>query len=36
MTYLYTRLGEKEQVFAWLERAYQEHDMWFTLKVEPK
>jgi eukaryotic-like serine/threonine-protein kinase len=37
MAYIHTRLAENEQAFAWLERAYEEHDMWLTtLKVEPK
>ena len=29
-------LGEKEQAFEWLERAYEEHDAWLVwLKVDP-
>jgi eukaryotic-like serine/threonine-protein kinase len=37
MAYIHSRLGQNEQAFAWLERAYEEHDMWLsTLKVEPK
>jgi glycerol kinase len=37
IAHLYTRLGEKEQAFVWLDKAYEEHDMWLaTLKVEPK
>src|SRR5262249_23266687 len=33
---LYARLGEKEQVFAWLEKAYREHStQLINLKVEP-
>jgi len=34
---LYTGLGEKEQAFAWLEKAYQERaDRLAFLKAEPK
>src|SRR5260370_35433541 len=37
MAHLHTRLGNNEQAFAWLDKAYEEHDMWLaTLKVEPK
>jgi serine/threonine-protein kinase len=37
IAHLYTKLGEKEQAFAWLDKAYEEHDMWLaTLKAEPK
>jgi hypothetical protein len=37
IAHLHTRLGENEQAFAWLDKAYEEHDMWLaTLKVEPK
>jgi serine/threonine protein kinase len=37
IAHLYTRLGEKEKAFDWLERAYQEHNMWLAaIKVEPK
>ncbi len=33
----YAGLGEKEQVFAWLEKAYQEHAFKMAwLKVEPR
>ena len=36
---LYSRLGDKQQAFAWLEKAYQERDPWllviFTQKGEP-
>ena len=33
---IYAQLGDKEQAFAWLEKAYEEHDGWIvTLKVEP-
>jgi eukaryotic-like serine/threonine-protein kinase len=33
---IYAGLGEKELVFEWLERAYQERSSWLTfLKVEP-
>ncbi len=32
----YARLGDREQAFGWLERAYQEQDQWLNLiKVEP-
>ncbi len=32
----YARLGDREQAFAWLERAYQDQDEWLNLlKVEP-
>lgn len=34
---IYNGLGEKDETFAWLERAYQEHDPKMAfLKVEPK
>jgi eukaryotic-like serine/threonine-protein kinase len=37
LAYIHMRLGEKEQAFAWLEKAYEEHDMWLpTLKMDPK
>jgi hypothetical protein len=33
---LYAGLGEQDQAFAWLERAYQEHDFALTaLRVSP-
>lgn len=33
---LYVRLGDKEQAFVWLERAYQERDvLLMTLSIEP-
>ena len=33
---LYAGLGEKDQAFAWLEKAYQEHDAALTnLRVDP-
>ena len=33
---IYARIGEKDQAFFWLERAYQERSQWLTfLKVEP-
>ncbi len=33
---LYGALGEKDQAFAWLEKAYEEHDGWLAmLKVDP-
>jgi tetratricopeptide (TPR) repeat protein len=36
IAHTYARLGEKEQAFAWLERAYQERDSRLvTLRVEP-
>jgi TolB-like protein/DNA-binding winged helix-turn-helix (wHTH) protein len=34
---IYLGLGEKEQAFAWLNRAYEERDNWLNyLKVEPR
>jgi tetratricopeptide (TPR) repeat protein len=34
---IYTGLGEKDQAFEWLEKAYQTRSSWMTwLKVEPK
>lgn len=33
---IYAQLGDKEQAFAWLEKAYEKHDgRIYTLKVEP-
>jgi len=33
---IYMELGEKDQAFQWLEKAYEEHDNWmFSIKVEP-
>jgi serine/threonine-protein kinase len=33
---IYTQLGDKDQAFAWLEKAYEEHNgKMFTLKVHP-
>jgi tetratricopeptide (TPR) repeat protein len=33
---IYTGLGEQEQVFGWLEKAYEEHSFYLTwLKVDP-
>src|SRR4030095_11877947 len=33
---VYTGLGEKDQAFAWLEKAYEERESYFNLfKVEP-
>ncbi|HEV1993723.1 MAG TPA: protein kinase, partial [Candidatus Acidoferrum sp.] len=34
---IYLGLGEKDQTFAWLEKAYEEHDLIFlsTLKLDP-
>jgi hypothetical protein len=33
----YLGLGDKEQAFAWLNRAYQERDNWLIyLNVEPR
>lgn len=33
---IYTALGEKDQAFKWLERAYEERDVWLmNLKVDP-
>lgn len=33
---LYVALGEKDQAFAWLDKAYEEHDFILVLlKVEP-
>jgi hypothetical protein len=34
---IYLGLGDKEQAFAWLNRAYQERDNWLIyLNVEPR
>jgi TolB-like protein/Tfp pilus assembly protein PilF len=35
---IYTGLGEKEQAFAWLEKAYKQRDGWLAgrLKVDPR
>ncbi|HKQ76183.1 MAG TPA: hypothetical protein VJ810_20990 [Blastocatellia bacterium] len=34
---IYTGLGDREQAFAWLNRAYDERDNWLNyLKVEPR
>jgi len=34
---IYASMGQKEQVFKWLERAYEEHDCWIiVLKVDPR
>ncbi|MGH9855010.1 MAG: TPR end-of-group domain-containing protein, partial [Blastocatellia bacterium] len=34
---IYSGLGDKEQAFTWLNRAYQERDNWLIyLKVEPR
>jgi hypothetical protein len=34
---IYVGLGDKEQAFAWLNRAYDERDNWLNyLKVEPR
>ena len=34
---LYTGLGDTDQAFAWLNRAYEERDNWLNyLKVEPR
>jgi tetratricopeptide (TPR) repeat protein len=36
MAHLYARLGDRDQTFSWLERAYAErHDRIFLLKVDP-
>ena len=36
MAHLYARLGDREQTFSWLERAYTErHDRMFLLKADP-
>ena len=33
---IYAGLGEKDQTFKWLERAYEERDVWLmNLKVDP-
>lgn len=33
---IHTGLGEKDEAFKWLERAYEERDVWFiNLKVDP-
>ncbi|MCI0602714.1 tetratricopeptide repeat-containing serine/threonine-protein kinase [bacterium] len=35
--YIYAYLGDKDQAFAWLEKAYQERSPWLTnLKVDPQ
>ncbi len=34
---VYVGLGDKEQAFAWLEKAYQDRSFWLIwLKVEPR
>jgi adenylate cyclase len=33
--YIYARLGDKEHVLEWLEKAYNERDPWLYLKAEP-
>ena len=33
---IYARLGEKDQAFAWLEKAYQDRGLMTALKVDPK
>lgn len=36
MALIYTGLGQKDQTFEWLERAYKKRDHWLeTLKVHP-
>jgi TolB-like protein/lipopolysaccharide biosynthesis regulator YciM len=36
MAHLYARLGDRDQTFSWLERAYAErHDRMFLLKADP-
>ena len=33
---IYARLGDKDQAFVWLQRAYNEHSIWMIwLKVDP-
>ena len=35
--FTYARLGEKDQAFAWLEKAYEEHQPWLAyLKTDPQ
>ena len=46
MAYFYECLGQKDEAFAWLERAYQEHNyeitgiktdlMWDRLRSDPR
>jgi hypothetical protein len=34
---IYARLGDKDQAFAWLEKAYEKRDgLMFVLKVSPR
>jgi tetratricopeptide (TPR) repeat protein len=33
---IYAGLGEKDQAFVWLEKAYENHDLPVDLKVDPK
>ena len=34
---VYATLGDKEEAFAWLERAYEERSSWLVyIKVEPR
>jgi len=34
---IYMAIGQKDQVFKWLERAYEEHDLWIiVLRVDPR
>jgi hypothetical protein len=34
---IYTALGEKDQAFAWLDKAYEERDSWMNyLKLDPR
>jgi hypothetical protein len=37
MVDIYTGLGEKEEAFTWLEKAYEQHCSWLVwLKVDPE
>ena len=36
MAVIYTKLGDKDQAFQWLEQGYQKHSTWLdTMKTDP-